>query len=105
MEEKIICAAIWYEELPTQNFLPINIKTGIVICGHRHGHCIDVVKSLANLRTVQISPDGVGKSTQGFLTNTNRFVDRQEAYEIAKKQNQLNDRLRTEGTLYSEDIY
>jgi hypothetical protein len=105
MEETIICAAIWYKELPTQTFLPKNIKNGIIVCGHRHGHCIDIVKMLSGLRTVQIAPDGVGETIQGFLTNTNRFVDRTEAYQIAKERNQLNDRHHSEGTLYSEDLY
>lgn len=105
MEEIIICAAIWYKELPTQTFLPKNIKNGIVVCGHRHGHCIDIVKMLSGLRTVQIAPDGVGETIQGFLTNTNRFVDRVEAYQIAKDRNQLNDRIHSEGYLYSEDLY
>lgn len=105
MEETIICAAIWYKELPTQVFLPKNIKNGIVVCGHRHGHCIDIVKMLSGLRTVKIAPDGVGETIQGFLTNTNRFVDRVEAYQIAKDRNQLNDRIHSEGYLYSEDLY
>lgn len=56
--EKIICAAIWYLDLPTQNFKCINQDRGLIVCGHRHGHCIDIVKSLAQLRTVKISPDG-----------------------------------------------
>ena len=105
MEEKIICSAIWYKELSTQNFLPKNITQGIVVCGLRHGHCIDIVKTLSGLRTVKISPDGVGENIQGFLTNTNRFVNRKEAFDIAEKQNQLNDRPKNGRTLYSEDLY
>lgn len=104
-DERILCAAIWYLELPTQNFKAINQDKGLLICGLRHGHCIDIVKNLANLRTVKISPDGVGETIQGFLTNKNRFVNRTEAYKIAKEVNQLNDRYHTEGTLYSEDLY
>lgn len=106
MEERILCAAIWYKDLPTQRLLPKNIERGIVVLGHRHGHCIDVVKQLAGLRTVQFSPDGVGENVQGFLTNTNRFVDREEAFDIAESSNQLNDRTRfTSRTLFSEDLY
>lgn len=105
MEEKILCAAIWYMDLETQTFLPKNIDRGIVVCGHRHGHCIDVVKKLSGLRTVQLAADGVGETEQGFLTNTNRFVDREDAYVIAEKMGQLNDRSHTVGVLYSEDLY
>jgi hypothetical protein len=106
MEEIILCAAIWYKDLPTQRLLPKNIDKGIVVLGHRHGHCIDTLYQLAGLRTVKNSADGVGESVQGFLTNTNRFVDREEAFDIAESANQLNDRTRfTSRTLYSEDLY
>lgn len=105
MVEKILCAAIWYKELPTQTFLPKNIKNGIIVCGHRHGHCIDITKMLSGLRTVQIAPDGVGKTVQGFLTNTNRFVDRKEAWVIAEKAKQIIQISGGKGTLYSEDLY
>ena len=101
-KEYILCAEIWYKELPTQHFLPTNINIGIIVCGHRHGHCIDIVKMLSGLRTVQISPDGVGETEQGFLTNTNRFVGRQEAAVIAFSNGQIKE---TKETLFSEDLY
>jgi hypothetical protein len=104
MEERIICSAIWYKELPTQHFLPKNVTVGIVVCGHRHAHCIDIVKSLSGLRTVKLSPDGVGETIQGFLTNTNRFVDRVEGAEIALKCKQI-EKLNYGNQLYSEDLY
>jgi hypothetical protein len=106
MDEKILCAAIWYKELPTQTFLPTNIDKGLVVCGHRHGHCIDITKQLSGLRTVKLGPDSVGETEQGFLTNMNRFVSREEAFDIAENANQLNDRTRwTNRTLFSEDLY
>lgn len=109
MAERVLCAAIWYLDLPTQTFKAINQDKGLIICGHRHSHCIDIVKNLAQLRTVKISPDGVGETIQGFLTNTNRFVDRKEALEIAIKQHQLYNKSGAEieimTQLYSEDLY
>ena len=45
--ERITCAAIWYKDLPDSVFKPTNIDKGIVVCGHRHGNCIDTVKSLS----------------------------------------------------------
>ena len=106
MIEKIVCAAIWYKELPTQHFLPVNIFVGIVVCGFRHAHCIDIVKVLSGLRTVKISPDGVGETIQGFLTNHNRFVDREEGLIIAVNANQVLDMSDVRGDrLYSEDLY
>jgi hypothetical protein len=100
----ILCAAIWYKDLPTQNFLPKNVDRGLVVCGHRHAHCIDVVKSLSGLRTVRISPDGVGESVQGFLTDTNMFVGREEAAEIAISCGQI-EKTNYGKQLYSEDLY
>jgi hypothetical protein len=105
--EHILCAAIWYKDLPTQRLLPKNIEKGIVICGHRHGHCIDTMKTLGELRTVKFAPDGVGEHEQGFLTNLNRFVDRLEAAEIAVKTGQADRNLLHNPRigLFSEDLY
>ena len=105
--ERITCAAIWYKELPTSVFKPINIDKGIVVCGHRHGNCIDIVKSLSGLRSVQFTPDGVGESIQGFLTSNNRFVDRLEAAEIAISAGQVyrNFLDNPKIGLFSEDLY
>lgn len=106
-KEYILCAAIWYKELPTQRLLPKNIEKGIVVCGHRHGQCIDIMRSLGTLRTVTFGPDSVGEHEQGFLTNTNRFVDRLEAVKIATE----NKQVKTENLinpmvgLFSEDLY
>ncbi len=103
----ITCAAIWYKELPKQTHLPKNIETGVVVCGHRHSNCIDIVKTLSGLRSVQYGKEGVGESIQGFLTNRNRFVDRLEALQIAltaeqvKKKDLYNPKI----GLFSEDLY
>lgn len=109
-DEYILCAAIWYKEIPLvktiPGVLPKNIDTGLVVTGHRHGQCIWTVVCLAGLRTVEIAEDATGKSIQGFLTNTNRFVDREEGFDIAEASGQLNDRTRGKSrTLYSEDLY
>lgn len=40
---------------------------------------------------------------KGFLTSTGHFVDRKEAYKIAKQYNQLKKESE-EGILYSEDL-
>jgi hypothetical protein len=105
--ERITCAAIWYKELPTATFNPKNINKGIVVCGHRHSNCIDVVKTLSGLRSVQIAPDGVGETIEGFMTSNNRFVDRVEGAEIAVKAGQVyrNFLHNTKIGLFSEDLY
>jgi hypothetical protein len=105
--EYITCAAIWYKELPNQHFPPKNIKEGLVVCGHRHHNCIDIMATLGKLRTVTFSPDGVGESIQGFMTSRNRFVDRLEAAEIAINSGQV-DRENLDNPiigLFSEDLY
>ena len=109
MTEKILCAAIWYKDIPLKKVisgvLPKNCDRGLVVLGHRHGQCMWTMGSLTGLRSVTNAVDGVGKYKQGFLTNLNRFVDRQEAWEIAKKANQIIKVSGGEGTLYSEDLY
>jgi len=59
------------------------------------------------IRTVKFGPNSAGETVQGFLTNTNKFVDRIEAMKIAlksnqiKKENLINPRI----GLFSEDLY
>jgi hypothetical protein len=107
--EYITCAAIWYKDLPTQVYPPKNIDKGLVVCGHRHSNCIDIMKSLAGLRTTQFGPDSVGETIQGFMTSRHRFVDRQEAMSIAKSTGQVDLSINQLGNpmigLFSEDLY
>jgi hypothetical protein len=107
MEEKIICAAVWYKELelkkdvPFYSYLPKNLDKGIVFSGHRHGQCIYSKCAITGLRDAES-----GENEQGFLTSKNRFVSREEALEIALKQNQVIDHSQIRGNkLYSEDLY
>jgi hypothetical protein len=110
-KEYILCAAVWYKDLPLvkpdilepRGFRPYNVDRGIVISGWRHGNCIYQMVAITGLRSI---PAEAGEEIQGFLTNLNRFVDRQEGYDIAEAAGQLNDR--TSGSsryLYSEDLY
>lgn len=98
MSEYILCAAIWFDDEKEHVHQPKNIKTGLVLCGHRH-HCIfpQTQKSVA-----QRQKDGIKQEIQGFLTNTNRFVDRTEAGKIAFDAKQTKKHC---STLYSEDLY
>lgn len=104
--ERILCAAIWYKDIPIKKDIPQvrpkNIDKGIVVLGHRHGQCIWTVASLTGLRTATFADDGTGDHEQGFLTNFNRFVDREEAAKIAFNSGQINKEIET---LYSEDLY
>jgi hypothetical protein len=100
VNEYILCAAIHFEDNLTHEHQPKNVLTGFVLCGHRHHN---VFTSLAIMGVNRLK---YYDSTQGFLTNTNRFVDRKEGMRIAKKANQLTDRLEHKtDSLYSEHLY
>lgn len=104
--EYILCAAIWYKELPLKetfqnNTLPVNCDKGIVFCGHRHVHCMYSMISVTGLKSV---PNESGEHIQGFLTSLNRFVDRKEARLIAIKAGQVDNEDKGVN-LYSEDLY
>lgn len=47
----------------------------------------------------------VGEEIQGFLTNKNRFVDREEAAKIALAAQQIDCLQYSKTKLYSEDLY
>ena len=107
MNEKIICAAVWYKEIevkkfiPTESTNPINCKTGLVFCGHRHAQCIYTKCSISGLRDCES-----GENEQGFLTSKNRFVTREEGLIIALRENQVKDLSQVRGDrLFSEDLY
>lgn len=105
--EYILCAAIWYKDLPMKNakvldnrgFRPYNVDKGVVISGWRHGNCIYQIVAITGLKSI---PDEAGESIQGFLTNKNRFVDRTEGAEIAFSAGQTKE---LKKTLFSEDLY
>ena len=99
--EKIICAAIWYKNFDKPIHSPINIDKGVVMCGHRHGHIIGQMLSIANLRTCTFAEDATGEFIQGFLTDKNRFLDRNEAHALFI----LNGGIPEFEQLYSEDLY
>ena len=74
--EKILCSAINYN--------------GAIITGRRHSDCYKSLKSILEVESYSnINFDLADREHQGFLTTFNRFVDRKEAYKIAKAQNQI----------------
>jgi len=90
MEEFIICVAIRVE------------KTGKIYYGHRHNHCIDAANGELSW-TMNRQEISKLKIHQGFITNKNRFVEREEALTIALANNHVKDIRGNE--LYSEDLY
>ena len=97
--EKILCAAIHYDDGKEYPAQPKNIKTGYVWCGRRHHNII-------NLRSVITGEVTRRESVQGFLTSTDRFVNRKEAMEIAIAAGQVaNNETNVSYDLISEDLY
>ena len=105
-KEYILCAAVWYKDIPLKKeisgVLPKNCDRGLVVLGHRHGQALWTMSSLTGLRTCTFGEDCSGEHEQGFLTNTNRFVDREEGAQIAFDAGQIKQHTIT---LYSEDLY
>jgi hypothetical protein len=106
VKEYILCAAVWYKDIPLQKViegvLPKNCDGGLVVLGHRHGQCMWTMSSLTGLRTCTFGEDCSGEHEQGFLTNTNRFVDREEGAKIAFESGQIKEETTR---LFSEDLY
>ena len=90
MSEKIKCAAIQY-------YLKSDPDTPRITWGANHAQCINWF-SFADIYTSERIMD---KELQGFLTTEDRFADRKEAYQIAKREGQLHFE-REDGVLFSE---
>ncbi len=102
MNERILCASIWFDDGKKYTFQPSNIETGIVLSGWRHCCIFEQIGGSVGERQNL----GIYEKEQGFLTSKNRFVGREEALEIALKENQVKDIDDIRGNrLFSEDLY
>jgi len=89
-EEFIICAAIHIKDSIVHKEQPDNIKIGFVIAGRRHGDCYRTITDILGTPTNDyLKYLGIESDPSGFITSTNRFVDREEAWKIAKEQGQI----------------
>ena len=107
--ERIICSAVWFKTGIAYVHQPVNIQTGYVVCGRRHHNCFASKMAVMDERnTLELveRTDLACKAeiVQGFLTSDDRFVNRKEAFIIAKKAGQLL-REKKNDTLFSEDIF
>lgn len=105
-KEFILCAANHYDDGIEANHECNNIKTGFVICGRRHSNCISIFTKIVGFPFNEYGRELMLTERQGFITNTNRWVDRLEALKIAREANQLitgngNEKL----GLFIEDLY
>lgn len=96
----IICAAIKIEQ---EN------KEPIIITGFRHSDCFEILYKLNPELSIKVRKENL--YTEGFLTNDNTFVNRREAFIIARQCGQLSTQalydksIRGENILWSEDLY
>ena len=117
-KEWILCAAIWYRDGKKHEAQPRNIESGFVIAGRRHHNCYATAKALCGGDRVQeLKLENIEntmtreeyKDHQGFITSLDRYVNRQEAYEIARANNQIKlgdgEVVRELKTLISEHLY
>lgn len=96
--ERILAAAIWFDDGKEQLYQPVNISTGLVFCGYRHCSIFQQIGGTVGLRQSL----GIYEKEQGFLTSHNRFVGREEAASIAFQAGQIQHEQKT---LYSEDLW
>lgn len=74
---------------------------GSIICGARH---YDLIMRKAINRDPL--PESWFHCEQGFIDNFGQFLDRKEAYVLAKEMNQIRRRCGgDDGTLFSENLY
>lgn len=108
-KEFIICAANHYDDGEIHLYQPNNINSGFVTCGRRHHNCIGTFAQIVGFPYSESAYAIRKTEIQGFLTNTNRFVSRKEAFQIARLANQINSPNKGEQEnsigLTSEDLY
>lgn len=96
--EKILCAAIWFKDLPMAKNSPVNINKGLVLCGYRHVFISDQMTALTKKHLLDC-----GEYVHGFLTSTGRFVDRKQGAKIFEQTGGVLGFMSDE--LFSEDLY
>lgn len=111
-KEFILCAAIFIKDNQSHDQQPINISNGFVITGRRHHNCYQTIKDLGYdinkyMESLGLT-DAEWREHQGFITSLDRYVNRREAYIIAKANQQIIYGLTAseqEGVLISENLY
>ena len=88
-KEFILCAALKFQET--------------IVCGRRHSDCYETLNHFVVFYETN-------REDQGFLTSLGRFVDRKEAWKIAKANNQIKFGLAAsengeDSILISENLY
>lgn len=107
--EYILCAAIHYDDGKKHVHQCKNIESGFVVAGRRHHNCITTISIL--MGEGNYDKKLLARDAQGFITNTDKYVTRKEAYIIAVAAGQIEKRKvdklgqETSEILISEDLY
>lgn len=111
-KERILCAAIYFNDGKVYDHQPKNIEIGFVVTGRRHHNCYATLSSIGKVLGLEDkalrSFERIDRDNQGFITSSDRYVSRAEAFIIAKEMNQIFHKMHCddyEGILISEDLY
>jgi len=92
-KEYILCAALWVNDGMEHPQQPENIKVGFVVCGRRHHNFSQTITSLKGDVNEYLMSLGMSESDwrehQGFITSLDRYVNRREGFQIAKRNDQI----------------
>lgn len=95
----ILCAAIHYQNGINYPEGPLNV-TGLVVCGRRHHDAYAILQKIQGF-------DKEVEVVMGFLTSDNQFLNRKDAFQVARQFNQIHGPNRDDevNILTSEDLY
>lgn len=96
--ERIVISAMWIRDGQEHIYQPKNIKTGFVVLGYRHHNILHTNWILRGEDAEKFQDIEFG-----FLTNRDRFLNCEEAMELAKTYLDYLDPERK--ALYSEDLW
>ncbi|KKN53608.1 hypothetical protein LCGC14_0601040 [marine sediment metagenome] len=100
--ERIICAAIHWQNGKEYGHQPKNIESGLVICGRRHHNAILTLVVLRAKTRFGLWRTRRHRIAQGFMTDRGNYYDRRQSMKIALKSNQVKV---DNELLFSEDLY
>lgn len=91
MKEFIICSAILIRDGKIHKEQPIGVDLGFVVTGRRHGDCYKTIANVCGVNDFNDTPFALMTTAadMGFITNTNKFLNRKQAMIVAYKANQL----------------
>ena len=90
MAENIISSAILFKPKDSDYFQ--------IMCGKRHCDVFELMKK----HQIEYDRD---TAIQGFLTESNRFLNRYDAYDLALTNHQISNAKPFNPCLYSEDLW